>query len=64
MNKWYKKRTCLKYIIPLVVTMVLVVFAVVVPYIAVGAMPKAEYTIVIDAGHGGRDGGSITHIIT
>ena len=38
---------------------ILVVLAVAVPYIAVGNRPKSEFTIVIDAGHGGRDGGSI-----
>ena len=34
-------------------------FATAVPYIMVGGKPKSEYIIVIDAGHGGRDGGSV-----
>lgn len=47
------------YVVPLLVASILVGVAVAVPYIATGSTPKAEYTIVIDAGHGGRDGGSV-----
>lgn len=59
MGKLTKKRKCLRYIIPLLVAAIFVGIAVVVPYIATGTRPKSEYTIVIDAGHGGRDGGSV-----
>ena len=59
MNKRIKKQKYLIWIILLSVLTVFVGIAVVVPYIAIGSSPKLEYTIVIDAGHGGRDGGSI-----
>ena len=55
MSNVHKKRICLRYIIPLLVATILVGFAVAVPYIATNSKPKLDYTIVIDAGHGGLD---------
>ena len=53
--KLFAKR---KYI---VVALVLVIIAglALVPTLTTSVKPKGEYTIVIDAGHGGRDGGSV-----
>ena len=59
MIKRVEKRKFLKYVIPLFVATILVGVAVAVPYMATSAMPKLKHTIVIDAGHGGRDGGSV-----
>ncbi len=49
-----KKKTIL-------IIFVLVAFASIISVLAIttSSMPKPEYTIVIDAGHGGRDGGAI-----
>lgn len=42
------------------IVLIVVLFAFgVVGIVKVGVKPKGKYTIVIDAGHGGRDGGSI-----
>lgn len=45
----------------LIVLSILVAFASVISVAAIttSSMPKPEYTIVIDAGHGGRDGGTV-----
>lgn len=45
----------------LIILSVLVAFASIISVLAIttSSMPKPEYTIVIDAGHGGRDGGAI-----
>ena len=45
----------------LIILSVLVAFASVISVVAIttSSMPKPEYTIVIDAGHGGRDGGTV-----
>lgn len=48
-----------KYIIFAMLLIVFIVACVAIPSVAVGVKPKAKYTIVIDAGHGGRDGGSV-----
>lgn len=45
----------------LIILSVLVAFASIISVLAIttSSMPKPEYTIAIDAGHGGRDGGAI-----
>ena len=45
----------------LIILSVLVAFVSIISVLAIttSSMPKPEYTIVIDAGHGGRDGGAI-----
>jgi N-acetylmuramoyl-L-alanine amidase len=59
MDKQIGKRKYLTRVALLLGVIVLIVGAVIMPYITTGARPQLEYTIVIDAGHGGRDGGSI-----
>lgn len=51
-----------KYIIISLILVAIVLACVIVPSVKVGVKPKYEYTIVIDAGHGGRDGGSVGDI--
>lgn len=48
-----------RYIFTALALILLVLFCVIVPSIKVEVKPKGKYTIVIDAGHGGRDGGSV-----
>lgn len=48
-----------KYIFIALFCCVLVSVVAIVPSIRTSIRPKGEYTIVIDAGHGGRDGGSV-----
>ncbi len=48
-----------KYIFIAVVCLLVAGTAIIVPTIKASVRPKAEFTIVIDAGHGGRDGGSV-----
>lgn len=47
-----------KYIIAIIAVLVLVAVAII-PTITTSVRPQGKYTVVIDAGHGGRDGGSI-----
>ena len=51
----FKKR----YVFIIVALVVVILAYIIVPTIRVEVKPKGNYTIVIDAGHGGRDGGSI-----
>jgi len=48
-----------KYIFIALLCCVVVGLVAIIPSISASTRPKGEYTIVIDAGHGGRDGGSI-----
>lgn len=48
-----------KYIFLAIFCLVVVGCVSIIPAIATSVRPKGKYTIVIDAGHGGRDGGSI-----
>lgn len=48
-----------KYIFVAVFCCVTLALVAIIPSIKTSVRPKGEYTIVIDAGHGGRDGGSI-----
>ncbi len=48
-----------KYILVAIVCAVLIACVAIIPSVSASVRPKGEYTIVIDAGHGGRDGGSI-----
>lgn len=48
-----------KYIIISIVAMLIITCIAIIPTIKTSIRPKGEFTIVIDAGHGGRDGGSI-----
>ena len=47
-----------KFII-VIIGMLIVVGVAIIPTITTSVRPKGQYTIVIDAGHGGRDGGSV-----
>ena len=48
-----------KYIFIAVFCCIVVGLVAIIPSISTSTRPKGEYTIVIDAGHGGRDGGSM-----
>ena len=48
-----------KYIFIAIVCLLLVGGMAIIPSIKASTRPKSKYTIVIDAGHGGRDGGSV-----
>lgn len=48
-----------KYLIIAIVGLLIMCGLVIIPTIKTSVRPKGEFTIVIDAGHGGRDGGSI-----
>ncbi len=50
-----------KYLIMSLAVILIVVISscIIIPTIRASVRPKGEYTIVIDAGHGGRDGGSV-----
>jgi len=48
-----------KYIFITLFCCVLICAIAIIPTINTSTRPKGEYTIVIDAGHGGRDGGSV-----
>ena len=48
-----------KYIIIVTICTLIIGSVAIIPTINASVRPKGEYTIVIDAGHGGRDGGSI-----
>lgn len=48
-----------KYIFIAMFLLVFVVGVAIIPTINTSIRPKSEHTIVIDAGHGGRDGGSV-----
>lgn len=50
----FKKR----YVFIAIILICVVLAGIVVPSLKTSTKPKGEYTIVIDAGHGGRDGGS------
>lgn len=51
----FKKR----YIVVALILLVVTLACIIVPSIKVEVKPRSKYTIVIDAGHGGRDGGSV-----
>lgn len=59
MVKIVKRGNYTRYIIPIIVIVILISVAVAMPYIETSTKPHTQYTIVIDAGHGGRDGGSV-----
>ncbi|MFQ6723858.1 MAG: N-acetylmuramoyl-L-alanine amidase [Clostridia bacterium] len=48
-----------KYIVLTIVGLIVIGGLAIIPTIKTSVRPRAEFTIVIDAGHGGRDGGSI-----
>ena len=48
-----------KYIIVALLGILFICGLIIIPSIKTSVRPKGEFTIVIDAGHGGRDGGSI-----
>ena len=48
-----------KYIFISIICAILIACIAIIPSISASVRPKGEYTIVIDAGHGGRDGGSV-----
>ena len=48
-----------KYIFIALLCCVLLGVVAIIPSMATSTKPRGEYTIVIDAGHGGRDGGSV-----
>jgi len=48
-----------RYIIGVVALILVIASAVIIPAFCVSVKPKYSYIIVIDAGHGGRDGGSV-----
>lgn len=48
-----------KHIIIAIIAILIISCGVIIPSITASVRPKGEFTIVIDAGHGGRDGGSI-----
>ncbi len=48
-----------KYIFIAIFCCALIGLVAIIPSIKTSVRPKGEYTIVIDAGHGGRDGGSV-----
>lgn len=48
-----------KYIFIATICLLVIGSITIIPTISTSLRPKGEYTVVIDAGHGGRDGGSI-----
>lgn len=48
-----------KYIIISILCLALIICLAIIPTVKTSVRPKGKFTIVIDAGHGGRDGGSI-----
>lgn len=48
-----------KYIFIAIICCTIVGLVAIIPSIKTSVRPKGEFTIVIDAGHGGRDGGSV-----
>ena len=48
-----------KYIFIVLVCLAIIGCVAIIPSINTSVRPKGEFTIVIDAGHGGRDGGSV-----
>lgn len=48
-----------KYVLIAVLCCLVLCAVAIIPSIRTSTKPKGEYTIVIDAGHGGRDGGSV-----
>ena len=59
LRNWFVIILKKKHIILLLLAcIVIAISCIMVPYLSVEVKPKGKYTIVIDAGHGGRDGGS------
>lgn len=58
-KKWYKFIVVHKYVVIAIISAILLASTIIAPSLTASVRPKGEYTIVIDAGHGGRDGGSI-----
>lgn len=58
---YYMRFLCIKKktIVALLCAMIILASVVSVTVITTSSMPKPEYSIVIDAGHGGRDGGAV-----
>ena len=59
LNKLFKVVWQKKYILAVLFACFLIGAVAIIPSISTSIRPRGEYTIVIDAGHGGRDGGSV-----